>query len=35
VRAAVSPDYPDLLVEFMRKKDSYLGGLLQNLPMVA
>jgi len=35
VCAAVGPDYPDLLVEFVRKKRSYLGAMLQNGRLVA
>lgn len=35
VRAAVSADYPQLLVNFVRRKDSYLGWLLDDAPMAA
>jgi len=35
VRAAVSSDYPDLLVKFVRRKGSYLGRMLQNRPLAA
>jgi glutathione S-transferase len=35
VREAVSPDYPELLVDFIRKKDSYLSGLLHDRPLAA
>jgi glutathione S-transferase len=35
VRAAVSPDYPDLLVAFVVGKGSYLGGLLSRRDLAA
>lgn len=35
VRSAVSPDYPDLLVEFVRKRGSYLATILHSGPLAA
>jgi glutathione S-transferase len=35
VRKAVSPDYADLLVEFVRKKNSYLAGMLSDPQLAA
>lgn len=35
VQSAVSADYPDLLVEFVRKRNSYLAGMLQDAPLAA
>lgn len=35
VRAAVSADYPELLIEFVRKKGSHLAGMLHSRPLAA
>ena len=35
IRAAVSSDYPGLLVDFVRRKGSYLAGILQSRPLAA
>ena len=35
VRAAVSPDYPELLVAFVRRRNSHLAGILRNRSLAA
>lgn len=35
VRAAVSSGYPELLVDFVRRKNSYLAGMLRNQSLAA